>query len=247
MDVGQGDAILIRTPAGHKILVDGGPSGEAITTALGRQLPFWDRHLHMVVLTHPQADHLSGLLAVLERYRVDQVLASPAVVESDLFQQWQEAVAEGRVPYQVAARGQWLDLGDDAWLSVLHPPSATFTDADVNNSSVVVKLRWRHIGFILTGDVEAEAEALLTDAADVRATVLKVAHHGSATSTTPTFLRAVRPLVAVISVGADNRFGHPSPQVLERLEDAFLVRTDDNGDVHVSTDGRRLWVEVQRR
>ncbi len=247
LDVGQGDAILIRTPAGHKILVDGGQSDEAIGDALGRHLPFWDRHLHLVVLTHPQADHLAGLLEVIDRYDVDQVLASPAIAETTLFRRWSELIVAEGMPHIDAKSGQWVDLGEGAWLSVLHPSSASPAGQDLNEGSVVMKLGWADVAFLLTGDIEADAETILASSGGVASNVLKLAHHGSATSTTTEFLEAVRPQVAVVSVGADNQFGHPAPEVLERLEDVLLFRTDQHGDVSISTDGRRLWVETQRR
>ncbi|MGQ9573115.1 MAG: ComEC/Rec2 family competence protein [Dehalococcoidia bacterium] len=138
LDVGQGDAILIRSPSGHNILVDGGPSGEAISEALGRHLPFWERRLHLVVLTHPDQDHLAGLVTVLERYDVDQVLAPAITKQSPAVRAWQEAVAAEGAPQWEAFAGQWVDLGDGAWLSVLHPPPELLDAADEDENSVVL-------------------------------------------------------------------------------------------------------------
>ncbi len=248
LDVGQGDAIVIEGPAGHRILVDGGPSGDAIAAALGRHLPFYDRRLDLVVLTHPQADHLGGLPEVLARYDVAGVLDSPAG-DSAAYRAWRDAVQAEGAPRVEAGRGQWLDLGGGARLTVLapdprHPPGR---DADPNEASVVLKLSMGRVTVLLTGDIEAPAETALTHAGtDLRAAVLKLPHHGSDTSTSPEFLRRVDPLLDVISVGAGNRFGHPSPAVLDRLHGDLVLRTDRHGDITVSTDGRRLWVRTQR-
>jgi competence protein ComEC len=245
LDVGQGDAILIRSPSGHNILVDGGPSGEAITAALGRHLPFWDRHLHLVVLTHPDQDHLAGLVTVLERYDVDQVLAPALADDSATVRAWQEAIAAKDIPQREAFAGQWLDLGDGARLSVVCPPPEALAAED--DSSLVLKVSLGEAAFLLTGDIGAETEAsLVSNHADLRAPVLKVAHHGSRTSTSTAFLAAVEPLTAVISVGEDNGYGLPALETLDRLGKRPVFRTDRHGDVEMSTDGRKLWVRVGR-
>jgi len=244
LDVGQGDAILIEAPDGQRVLVDGGPSEEAINAALGRRLPFHDRRIDLVVLTHPQADHLGGLPAVLRRYDVGAVLASPAQSDSAAYRAWRDALDGESVPCHEAAAGQTMDLGNGARLYVLFAPSQE-SDPDVD--SVVIKLTMGRASFLLTGDIGASREAaLVRSGADLGATVYKVAHHGSATSSTEEFVSAVDPPVDVISVGHSNRFGHPSPEVLERLAGDAVFRTDLHGDIVISTDGRRLWIETGR-
>jgi competence protein ComEC len=249
MDVGQGDAILIEDPAGHRILVDGGPSSRAISEALGRETSFWDKRVDLVVLTHPEEDHLNGLVTVLERYDVKRILVSPIESDSAAYDAWRQAAEHEGGPYYEAAPGEWFDLGRGARLEVLGPPSDPIEDgeAKLNNNSVLLRLTWGGVSFLLTGDLErAGEEALLSEGRNLRSTVLKVAHHGGADATSVSLLAAVHPAVAVISVGKDNWFGHPSPQVLERLGDNLVYRTDLNGRVKLSTDGERLWVEVER-
>ncbi len=249
MDVGQGDAILIESPAGHRILVDGGPSGRAISEDLGREMHFWDKSIDLVVLTHPEEDHLNGLVTVLERYDVERILTSPVETDSAAYDAWRQAVEQEGAPFYQAAPGEWFDLGRGARLEVLGPPSDLIegAEADLNNNCVVLRLTWGEVSFLLTGDLErAGEEALLSQGRDLRSTVLKVAHHGAADATSESLLAAVQPTVAVISVGADNTYGHPSPQVLERLGDSLIYRTDLNGRVKLSTDGERLWVEVDQ-
>ena len=249
LDVGQGDAILIESPAGHRILVDGGPSGALVTQALGRVLPPSERRIDLMILTHAQDDHITGLIEVLQRFDVGAALAGPLEGETAAYRAWRDAISDAGVPLITPRAGQSLDLGDGARLEVLSPPREplTETDDDLNNNSVVLRLVYGEASFLLTGDLEAEGEeALLDGSSELRATVLKVGHHGSDGSTTPAFLDAVNPSVAVISAGAENPFGHPSPTTRLRLAGVPLLRTDENGDVRFETDGASLWVDFQR-
>jgi competence protein ComEC len=244
LDVGQGEALLIQGPDGNRILVDAGPSEEAVAAALGRNFPFHDRRIDLVVITHPQADHFGGLPAVLERYDVGSVLASPVEAESAVYRSVRDSIREAAVPYREAVAGDAIGLGDGARLLVLSAPARA---GDPNEASVVLKLTMGRASFLLTGDIgETREAALVRSRADLRAAVYKVPHHGSHTSTSPEFLEAVGPLVDVISVGANNPFGHPSEDVLARLGGDAVFRTDRDGDVSVSTDGRRLWIETGR-
>ena len=244
LDVGQGEALLIEGPDGNRVLVDAGPGEEAIAAALGRNLPFYDRRVDLVVITHPQSDHFGGMPALLERYDVGSVLASPVEVDAAGYRSLRESIREAAVPYREAAAGQAVDLGGGARLSVVAAPERA---GDPNDASVVLRITMGRASFLLTGDIgTARERALVRSGADLRAVVYKVPHHGSGTSSSPELLRAVDPLVDVISVGARNRFGHPSAQVLERLGGDAVFRTDRDGDISVSTDGWHLWVETGR-
>ncbi len=263
LDVGQGDAIFIQTPSGRQVLVDGGPSEPVLLAQLGRQMPFWDRTLDMVVLTHPDLDHITGLVAALERYQVDTVIFRGVEVEYEVYEHWLQLLeAEGATVHQGEA-GLRVTLDDGAGVSppvemaVLHPGAelASRSGGDVNDDSVVTRLTWGAVSVLLPGDIKAEVERrLVVEGAPLRSTVLKAAHHGSCTSTTAEFLEAVDPEVVVISVGADNDFGHPCAEVLERLTLALdevggrapVYRTDEQGVVEVVTDGARVWVETER-
>lgn len=172
------------------------------------------------------------------------MLASPLEAETAAYRAWRDALRDEGTPLHGALSGHTLDLGHGALLQVISAPQWA---SDPNEASVVIKLTMGRASFLLTGDVGARRETILRHAgADLRSTVLKVPHHGSATSSSPDFLAAVRPLVHVISVGRDNPYGHPSPAVLERLDSGALFRTDLHGDVTVSTDGRRLRIETSR-
>ena len=252
LDVGQGDSVLIETPGGRQVLIDGGPTPLGAARPLGDVLPFWDRRLDMVVLTHPDEDHFRGLVEVLHRYDVDVVLDSGLTSENPMFQAWQDAL-EREVPRTVRAyQGQTVVLDRDTWIEVLGPPDPMLrTSADRNNNGVVLRLVHGQVSFLLTADIEKEAEAWLTRSThNLASTVLKAPHHGSRTSTSPIFLSAVRPAAAVISVGASNRYGHPHPEVKARLEATVgpdrLYTTAERGNIEFTTDGRRLWVKSQR-
>ena len=252
LDVGQGDAIFITTPTGQQVLVDGGPSPSDLTSALGREMPFWDRSIDLLIMTHPDADHISGLVEVLDRYEVDGWLDNGRPDDDATYGECMARIEEGEVPRHAVRAGDRLDLGQGIVLEVLHPPSQlmTGTEADANNNSLVLRLTWGEAEFLLTGDIGTEAEQLLLDSnRDLTADLLKVAHHGSGGSSCNEFLSAVAPTYAVISVGEDNRFGHPDEAVLERLAsmgDVTLLRTDTAGTIEFSTDGQQLWVRTER-
>jgi competence protein ComEC len=245
LDVGQGDAIFIQTPSGKQVLVDGGPSETVLLSQLGRQMPFWDRTLNVVVLTHPDADHITGLVPVLERYQVEVVIFREVEHSTDVYEYWLELLnAEGATVYQGEVGLQML-LDEGLEMIVLHPGTRLLEEA--NNNSVVTRLTYGEVSVLLTGDIEAVVEhQLVTERIPLESTVLKVAHHGSCSSTTQEFLEAVAPEVVVISVGADNNFGHPCANVMERLERLPVYRTDEQGVVEVITDGAQVWVETER-
>jgi competence protein ComEC len=224
----------------------------AAVRGIGGRMPFWDRSLDLVVLTHPQDDHLAGLLEVVRRYRVGMVMDGPLSPETPLYQEWRGLLTRKGVPVVRAFSGQRVRVGEALWLEVLNPPPHPLsgTTSDVNNNSIVLRLTYGRISLLLTGDIQQEAEAtLLGRGMPLRSTILKVAHHGSSTSTDPRFLSAVEPQVAVVSAGRDNRFGHPHPEVLSRLRavtDGRVYLTSEHGTVELITDGERLWVKTER-
>ena len=252
-DVGNGDSVLIISPSGRQVLVDGGPEAQDATRLLGSAMPFWDRSVDVVVLTHGHADHLTGLLDVLRRYDVGQIVEREAEYTTPDYLSWRHAVGnEGAVVTQVQA-GEVIDLGDGATIEVLHPPETLMvgTNSDLNNASIVLRVVYGDVSFLLTGDIFNEAEReMLSRRVDVRSTVLKVPHHGSRTSSSPEFIEQVGPSVAVISVGADNQFGHPHAETLEVLgrfaPEAQVVMTRDHGAIRFVTDGTTLSVETER-
>ena len=252
LDVGQGDAILIQK--GHQqILIDGGPDPEKMCLELGDKLPFWDRTIEMVILTHPEKDHITGLVEVLQRYEVKRVLTSGQECNSSVCMEWRRLIEEKYIEHTIAQAGQRIALSAEVSLEVLHPQGTLLqaTASDVNNNSVVLRLVFHDFSLLLTGDIFEEAEQhLLGQSFSLRSTALKVPHHGSATSSCSEFLDEVEPQLAVISAGEGNPFGHPSPEVVERLremvgEDSIYL-TSEQGTIELITDGDRLWARTER-
>jgi len=248
LDIGQGDAILIQRGS-QQVLIDGGPSPQTLVLELGERMPFWDRTIELVVLTHPHADHLSGLVEVLERYQVEQVLYPNLEYGSSLYDEWEALIEEKGIASTLAQAGQEIDLGEGVTMTMLHPPATLLegTGSDINNNSAVLRLDSGQVSFLLTGDIEWEAEfKLIASGAELTCTVLKVGHGGSYTSTSLDFLEAASPQLAVISVGEDNPYGHPYGEVVERLEESLgaenVFRTDADGTIEFITDGEGLWL-----
>ncbi len=248
LDVGQGDAILVVAPDGRQILVDGGPSPTALLNELGNVLPFWDRSLDLIVLTHPDGDHITGLIPLLDRYRVAQVLDVPQSDTTPEAAPWRERLVVLSVRRTFGQRGMVLPVGA-ARLTVLNPDATPLvgTASDTNNNAAVLRLDYGQTSLLFTGDAEQEAEAdMLAAGVPLRADVLKVGHHGSNGSSSAPFLATVAPRLAVIQVGADNTFGHPHPDVLKRLAGLEILRTDQRGRIEVVSDGKRVWTKTER-
>ena len=245
----RGDMVLVRTPNGNTMLIDGGRNARGAVSALDAELPFWDRSVDLVLLTHPDADHVGGLLAVLERYDVGNVAHAVAVHDSDVYRAWQDALESRDDVYEVVP-GTVIGLDDGVSLEVLSA-GRPFPGASLNDASIVMMLRYREFSMLLPGDITKLTErSLVASGRDLRATVLKAPHHGSATSSSDEFLQAVAPVVAVFQVGVDNRFGHPADEVVERVRsyvpDGNIFVTSKQGAVTVRTDGEKVWVETTK-
>jgi competence protein ComEC len=247
-DVGQGDAIFFDIPGGYQVLIDGGPSA-AVLSKLGTAMPFWDRSLDLVILTHPDKDHITGLLDVLRRYRVDMILWSGVEHTSAEYREWLRLTGEEGAEIILARVGQRLMFGDGTALDILAP----FIDDEgnliggVNETSVVGMMRRGGTKILLMGDAGkmTERRLLFEQGENLDTDILKVGHHGSNTSSLEEFLQMISPDIAVISAGRDNRYGHPHADVLERLEATGTVirRTDVEGDIMLVSNGDYLWLE----
>ena len=250
-DVGQGDATLIVTPNARSVLVDGGPDREAAARLVGGALPFWDRSVDAVVLTHPHDDHARGLVQVLERYDVEHIVHRDIQHDGAAYDEWRRLAAqEGAVEVE-AVQGRRFTL-DGVLFEILWPPRELLsgTSSDLNNASVVLRVTYGATSFLLPADIHSEAEARLVETASVDSDVLKVPHHGSRTSSSPAFLAAVSPAAAVISVDAQSRHGHPHAEVVDALRGRMaaesVILTSESGTVEFVSDGRSLTVSKER-
>ena len=253
LDVGQGDAAFISTPGGQQILVDGGPDPVELVQFLGGSMPFMDRTIELVVLTHPHSDHVGGLIEVLRRYKVEHIVERQLDYDSPSYQAWRRAVEIEGADIFAAEPGQLIAFDDGVLIEVVGPPARLLrgTSSDVDNASVVLRLTYGDVSFLLTGDMFSEAEyALVSRGNNIDSDVLKVAHHGSRSSSSEVFLDNVNPTVTVVSAGENNLYGHPHAETLDSIlrlvgnEELFL--TSERGTIEFVTDGLRLEVKTER-
>ncbi|MEX0909839.1 MAG: ComEC/Rec2 family competence protein [Candidatus Paceibacterota bacterium] len=240
LDVGQGDAFFIESPKGTQVLIDGGRS-TAVLRGLSEVMPFWDRTLDVVVATHPDADHIGGLIDVFERFEVKHVLESAVKNDTPTFRSYEEALGGEGASVIPASRGTQVRIDDSIVLTVLS--REVVATSDTNEASVILRIDYGETSFLFTGDASKEVERELLryyELLDVD--VLKVGHHGSDTSTSLEFISATSPEFALISAGRDNSYGHPHDEVLERLTnaDVRILRTDTQGTVRLVSDGRAV-------
>jgi competence protein ComEC len=236
-DVGQGDSIFIESPDGFQILIDGGPD-LSVLEKLGQEMPFYDRTIDLIILTHPDHDHIFGLLEVLKRYQVKNILWTGVVKDTDEYKEWNKLIQEERANILIAEAGQKINLAQDVYFLILYPSESLegLEAEDSNDTSIVARLIFNDNSFLFAGDISQKIELKLIDQnQELDSDILKVAHHGSKASTSPEFLQAVSPETAVISVG-ENKWGHPAEEVLQRLEQfgIKILTTQDSGDVRFS-------------
>jgi len=245
-DVGQGDAILIQTPKRHQILIDGGPSS-IVLEKLAKEMPFWDRTIDLIVLTHPEKDHLAGLIDVLKRYEVENILWTGVVRDNPEFKEWEELIEKEGANIKIAKAGQRIILPinkEEADIDILYP-FEKLEGKEIENSnetSIVSRLIFGEISFLFTADVSKATEKKIFEKETVKSDVLKVAHHGSKTSSSENFIEKVLPKIAVIQVGKDNSYGHPNQETLDILEKygISIFRTDKNNDIKILCDSQLL-------
>jgi competence protein ComEC len=251
LDIGQGDAILVTTPSGAHMLVDGGPDPDLLLRRLGERMPWWQRRIDVMILTHPHEDHVAGLVAALERYDIGLILDGGRAYENPTYPRFLELARDepgGRLA--LARAGQRLRLDRATTMTLLYPTAedvaGPLPEGDINNASVVGLLRSGGFSALLTGDAEMPVEALLAERGLLsRIDVLKVGHHGSHSSSGAALLAATRPGAALISVGIGNDYGHPHQVTLDHLRaipGLRVHRTDLEGSLEVASDGLRYQV-----
>jgi len=256
-DVGQGDAILL-VHGSSQVLIDGGPNSR-VMECLSDHLPFWDREIELIVATHPDKDHIAGLVNVIERYRVTMFVSINQLNKTTVFENLRAEVWQNQLPVHIARKGDQIMVGQIK-LKVLSPEKSDHKylvwenkleaekDGQIeesNDQSVVLRVNYDQFDLLLTGDIGASLEKKLTGEQDLSGIeVLKVSHHGSKYGTSQELLEAVKPKLAVIGVGK-NQWGHPAEEVIERLAKFKIpvLRTDLEGDIEVVSDGKRWYVK----
>lgn len=240
LDVGQGDAVFIRAPGGRQVLVDGGP-GSSVVRQLGRVMPWYDRSIDMLIATHPDADHVSGLIDVLARYDVTMIMRSSVQADTAPWKAFTGDAGKEGARLLDAVRGQVVELGGGARLEILFPDRAV-ANVETNTGCVVARLVYGATAFMLPCDTTADVERYLVqlDGANLKSDVLKAAHHGSRTSSSALFLGYVNPDYGVYSRGCDNSYGHPAQQTIDTFA-RFEIPTLDTckeGTITFVSDGK---------
>lgn len=251
-DVGQGDSIFIQTYLGRQIVVDGGPS-DLVLERLGADLPFFDRSIDMLILTHPHADHVIGLVDILRRYQVKKVLLPDVKFNSSAYQEFLDLIEKKHIEKIFAQAGQRVWLDNSTVLDIYYPGPGQIDQSagkegfgvaslQVNDTSIVAKLSFGRSHILFTGDAGVDIEHQLMTEFNLQSDILKVGHHGSSFSSSKEFLEEVRPAYAVIEVGQNN-YGHPTAVTLDNLAavGARIFRTDTDHTVRFTSDGTELY------
>lgn len=244
-DVGQGDASLIMAQGGVNVLIDGGPD-KKVVEKVDKYLPLWNRKIDIMVLTHPHSDHVTGLIDVLKKYPVREIWMTGVLHNSSEYLTFLELARDKKIAVKIVSGENGglkeYEIAPDTKIKILYPQKSFLKQKfdNLNNSSIAIEAIYKNKAFLFAGDVENEAEnEILKSGVDLKSDVLKVAHHGSDTSTSENFLDQVKQEIAIISVGKDNEFALPSLRVIKRLErlGSRVLRTDEAGDVIIKVEG----------
>ncbi len=243
LNIGQGDSILIETPDGVQMLIDGGPDA-TVLRELSATLPWFDRTIDVVLGTHPDKDHIAGLVDVLERYTVGRIITTENTGETTTAESYHDALTQEGATITMARAGQVYTLGASTTVAVFSPANDP-SMLETNTASIVTQVRYGDIEFMLTGDAPQSIENYLVGAYgdQLESEVLKLGHHGSKTSSSDEFLAAVHPQYAVVSTGKDNTYGHPNKETVARVTAAGIpiINTAKEGRIMFQTDGITVW------
>jgi len=249
LDVGQGDAIFIQTPSGKNMLVDGGPSN-IILSRLASETNYFNHNVDVMVATHPDADHVTGLIPILEKYNVKNIITSPVEGSTKIFDDLSAHIKNESADLYIAHTGDVIDFHDGVIAKILYP-SANYVvkKNDTNDASVSIVVSYGDESFLLTGDLPSNREPeLIANGLHKNVTVYKAGHHGSKTSSGEQLLTYIKPEYAIISAGKNNKYGHPNIETIERLKKYAkeIISTIDRGSISFVTDGRMMEVEMGR-
>jgi competence protein ComEC len=250
LDIGQGDAILIETPTGKQIVVDGGPN-KSLIDRLSKHVSYFDSSIDMIIVTNPDKDHFAGFIPLLDKYRVGALVDSGSVSDSEVYRNFLKSIEKekeagnGNLKYFKVFSKDTIQLEQDIYLEILFPDQ-DISGMSSNDASLIFKLVYRDTSMLFTGDTTEKIEKYLVeklgqqeDIEKLDSDILKIAHHGSRTSNSDIFLNAITPDIALISAGKNNSYGHPTPEVLERLgkRNIIIYTTPEYGDITVLSDG----------
>ena len=246
LDIGQGDAILIEAPNGNKIMIDGGPDG-VVLRRLGETLPFFERNLDMLIVSNPDKDHMGGFIPVLNSYQVANVMEPGTISPSATYEALESTILQKKVPKIIAERGMKITLSPDIYLYILFPDRDA-SKLKTNDGSIVAKLIYKNTSIMLMGDAPQKIEKYLIelDGNNLKSDILKAGHHGSKTSTVPSFVQTVSPQYALISAGLHNMYGHPNKETIQTLQKSHvkIFSTLGKGTIYMYSDGEG-WTERQ--
>lgn len=245
-DIGQGDSILINIPYNQQILIDGGPDSKVLNS-LGEKMPFYDRTIELMILTHPHSDHMNGLIDVLSRYKVEKILLpkienQPAEKDTEALNEFMNLAKKKSIPVFFTDQGQEIIVNEEIKGEIFWPLK-NFQSDNLNDFSVILKLNYKNFCAYFTGDAEAVIQQQILSAENLsECQLLKVPHHGSKTALGEDFLKKINSKMAVISVGK-NSYGHPAQETLEKLESQKIkyFRTDQDGTIKIRSDGINFW------
>lgn len=245
LDIGQGDSVFIQAPNGNQVLVDGGPN-KSVLRELGKVMPFYDRSIDVVIATHPDKDHVGGLPSVLQKFKVGVLIEDGVFSNTSVYKALTKIYKKEDVRKIIARRGQRIILDKGIYIDILFPDRNT-TGWETNTASIVARLVYGDTSFLLTGDSPQKIEKYLVslDGNRLSSNVLKLGHHGSRTSSSKIFLSTVKPQLAIISAGLNNRYGHPHKEVMDLLKELKIpsLITFNKGTIIVDSDGRNIKVE----
>jgi beta-lactamase superfamily II metal-dependent hydrolase len=243
LDIGQGDAILVQTPSGKSMLIDGGPT-DTILERVADNISYFDNDIDVIVATHPDADHITGLIPILEKYKISTIVVSSVEGSTKIFDDLTSHINNEQADVHIAHTGDVIDFHDGVTAKILYPDQNYVAKKnDTNDASVSLVLTYGDESFLLTGDLPSTEESkLITSSLPSHVAVYKAGHHGSKYSSGEQLLTYIKPEYSVISAGKNNTYGHPNPEAITRLQkySKEIISTIDRGTITFSTDGRSM-------
>ncbi len=244
LDVGQGDATLLQTPLGKNILIDGGPD-MTLLYKLGQYLPWWKQDIDLIVISHPHADHIIGIIEVIKRFKVHAVVMTDAAINTPEFGELRDVLKENKVTIDILTSRKSLDIEDNVHFEFFHPEKSTenIKEKDINNTSILLRVSYKKSSILFTGDLEERGQKENLNE-NIDSDILKVPHQGSIDSLSEEFIKKVSPFYSIIFVGKNN-YGHPSQRVVEehQRQGSKILITQKIGDIRFASNGKKFFLK----